>query len=151
MSGIIFYVTNMAKKIKTILKLQLPAGGANPAPPVGTALGPQGINIQDFCKQFNDATKDMKGDIVPAEITIFEDRTFSFVLKTPPASALLRQAAGVAKGAADPLKGKVGKVTKAQVRAIAERKLPDLNTDNLDAAERIIAGTAKNMGITIEG
>jgi large subunit ribosomal protein L11 len=141
----------MAKKIKTILKLQLPAGGANPAPPVGTALGPQGINIQDFCKQFNEATKDMKGDIVPAEITIFEDRTFSFILKTPPASALLKQAAGIEKGAADPLKMKVGKVTMAQVRAIAERKLPDLNTDNLEAAEKIIMGTAKNMGITVEG
>ena len=141
----------MAKKVKTVLKLQLPAGGANPAPPVGTALGPQGINIQEFCKQFNEATKDMKGDVVPAEITIFEDRTFSFVLKTPPASALLKQAAGIEKGAANPLTGKVGKVTKAQVRAIAERKLPDLNTDNLAAAEKIIAGTAKNMGITIEG
>jgi large subunit ribosomal protein L11 len=141
----------MAKKVKTVLKLQLPAGGANPAPPVGTALGPQGINIQDFCKQFNEATKDMKGDVVPAEITIFEDRTFSFVLKTPPASALLKQAAGIEKGAANPLTGKVGKVTKAQIRAIAERKLPDLNTDNLEAAEKIIAGTARNMGITIEG
>jgi large subunit ribosomal protein L11 len=141
----------MAKKVKTVIKLQLPAGGANPAPPVGTALGPQGINIQEFCKQFNDATKDMKGDVVPAEITIFEDRTFSFILKTPPASALLKQAAGIAKGAANPLTGKVGKVTKAQVRAIAERKLPDLNTDNLEAAEKIIMGTAKNMGITVEG
>lgn len=141
----------MAKKIKTVLKLQLPAGGANPAPPVGTALGPQGINIQDFCKQFNEATKDMKGDIVPAEITIFEDRSFSFILKTPPASALLKQAAGIEKGAADPLKMKVGKVTMAQIRAIAERKLPDLNTDNLEAAEKIIMGTAKNMGITVEG
>ncbi len=139
----------MAKKVKTVLKLQLPAGGANPAPPVGTALGPQGINIQDFCKQFNEATKDMKGDIVPAEITIFEDRTFSFILKTPPASALLKQAAGIEKGAANPLTGKVGKVTKAQVRAIAERKLPDLNTDNLEAAEKIIMGTAKNMGIEV--
>jgi large subunit ribosomal protein L11 len=141
----------MAKKVKTVLKLQLPAGGATPAPPVGTALGPQGINIQEFCKQFNDATKDMKGDVVPAEITIFEDRTFSFILKTPPASALLKQAAGIEKGAANPLTGKVGKVTKAQVRAIAERKLPDLNTDNLEAAEKIIAGTARNMGITVEG
>jgi large subunit ribosomal protein L11 len=140
----------MAKKVKTVLKLQLPAGGANPAPPVGTALGPQGINIQDFCKQFNEATKDMKGDIVPAEITIYEDRTFSFVLKTPPASALLKQAAGIEKGAANPLTGKVGKVTKADIRKIAERKLPDLNTDNLEAAEKIIAGTARNMGITIE-
>ncbi len=141
----------MAKKIKTVLKLQLPAGGANPAPPVGTALGPQGINIQEFCKQFNDATKDMKGDVVPAEITIYEDRSFSFILKTPPASALLKQAAHIEKGAADSLKSKVGTVTKADVRKIAERKLPDLNTDNLDAAERIIAGTAKNMGITVEG
>ena len=141
----------MAKKVKTVLKLQLPAGGANPAPPVGTALGPQGINIQDFCKQFNEATKDMKGDIVPAEITIFEDRTFSFILKTPPASALLKQAAGIEKGAANPLTGKVGKVTKADIRKIAERKLQDLNTDNLEAAEKIIAGTARNMGITFEG
>ena len=141
----------MAKKVKTVLKLQLPAGGANPAPPVGTALGPQGINIQEFCKQFNDATKDMKGDVVPAEITIFEDRTFSFILKTPPASALLKQAAGIEKGAANPLTGKVGKITKADVRKIAERKLPDLNTDDLEAAEKIIAGTARNMGITIEG
>ncbi len=141
----------MAKKVKTVLKLQLPALGATPAPPVGTALGPQGINIQEFCKQFNDATKEMKGDVVPAEITIYEDRTFTFVLKTPPASALLKQAAGIEKGAANPLTGKVGKVTKAQVRAIAERKLPDLNTDNLEAAERIIMGTAKNMGITVEG
>ena len=141
----------MAKKVKTVLKLQLVAGKANPAPPVGTALGPQGINIQEFCKQFNDATKEMGADVVPAEITIFEDRTFSFILKTPPASALLKQAAGIEKGAANPLTGKVGKVTKADVRKIAERKLSDLNTDNLEAAERIIAGTAKNMGITIEG
>jgi large subunit ribosomal protein L11 len=141
----------MAKKVKTVLKLQLPAMKATPAPPVGTALGPQGINIQEFCKQFNDATKDMGGDIVPAEITIFEDRTFSFILKTPPASALLKQAAGIEKGAANPLTGKVGKVSKADIRKIAERKLPDLNTDNLEAAERIISGTAKNMGITIEG
>jgi large subunit ribosomal protein L11 len=141
----------MAKKVKTVLKLQLPAGGANPAPPVGTALGPQGINIQEFCKQFNEATKDMKGDVVPAEITIFEDRTFSFVLKTPPASALLKQAAGIEKGAANPLTGKVGKVTKADIRKIAERKLPDLNTDNLEAAEKIIMGTAKNMGIEVVG
>ena len=140
----------MAKKVKTILKLQLPAGAANPAPPVGTVLGPQGINIQDFCKQFNDATKDMKGDIVPAEITIYEDRSFTFTLKTPPAASLLKKAAGIEKGAANALTTKVGKVTRAQVREIAQRKMPDLNTDNLDAAERIIAGTAKNMGITVE-
>ena len=139
----------MAKKVKTTIKLQIEAGKANPAPPVGTALGPQGINIQDFCKKFNDATKDMTGDVVPAEITIFEDRSFTFKLKTPPASALLKKAAGVEKGAGDPLKNKVGKVTKADVRKIAERKLPDLNTDNLDAAERIIRGTAKNMGIEV--
>jgi large subunit ribosomal protein L11 len=141
----------MAKKVKTVLKLQLPAGKANPAPPVGTALGPQGINIQDFCKQFNDATREMGTDIVPAEITIFEDRTFSFVLKTPPASDLLKKAAGIEKGAGNPLTQKVGKVTREQVRAIAQRKLADLNTDDLDAAEKIIAGTAKNMGITVEG
>lgn len=141
----------MAKKVKTTLVLQLSAASATPAPPVGTVLGPQGINIQDFCKQFNDATKDMRGDIVPALITIYEDRSFSFVLKTPPAAALLKKAAGIEKGAANPLTTKVGKVTRAQVRAIAERKLPDLNTTDLDAAERIIAGTARNMGITIEG
>jgi large subunit ribosomal protein L11 len=139
----------MAKKVKTILILQLSAGAATPAPPVGTVLGPQGINIQDFCKQFNDATKDMKGDIVPAQITIYEDRSFTFVLKTPPASALLKKAAGIEKGAGNPLTQKVGKVTRKQVREIAERKLPDLNTDNVDAAERIISGTAKNMGIEI--
>jgi large subunit ribosomal protein L11 len=141
----------MAKKIKTTIKLQLAAGAANPAPPVGTALGPQGINIQDFCKQFNEATKDMKGDVVPAQITIYEDRTFSFILKTSPASSLLKKAAGIEKGAADSLKNKVGKVTKADIRAIAEKKLADLNTTDLAAAERIIAGTARNMGITVEG
>jgi large subunit ribosomal protein L11 len=141
----------MAKKVKTVLKLQLLAGKATPAPPVGTALGPQGINIQDFVKQFNDATREMGSDVVPAEITIFEDRTFTFILKTPPASALLKQAAGIEKGAANPLTGKVGKVTKADIRKIAERKLPDLNTDNLEAAEKIISGTARNMGITVEG
>lgn len=139
----------MAKKIKTTLKLQLPAGAANPAPPVGTVLGPQGINLQEFCKQFNDATKDMKGDIVPAEITIFEDRSFKFILKTPPAAALLKKAAGIEKGSGNPLTTKVGKVTRADVRKIAEKKLPDLNTDDLDAAERIVRGTARNMGIEV--
>ena len=140
----------MAKEIKTVLKLQIEAGKANPAPPIGTALGPQGVNIQDFCKQFNEATKDMTGDIVPAQITIYVDRSFTFVLKTPPASALLRKAAGVEKGAANPLKDKVGKVSKADVRAIAERKVVDLNANDLDAAEKIIAGTARSMGITVE-
>src|SRR6266404_4759435 len=128
----------MAKKIKTVIKIQIQAGKANPAPPIGTALGPQGINIQDFCKKFNDATKEMLGDVVPAEITIFEDRSFTFILKTPPASALLKKAAGIEKGAANPLTAKVGKVTRAQVREIAEKKMPDLNTDNLEAAMRII-------------
>ena len=141
----------MAKKVKTIIKLQLSAGAATPAPPVGTALGPQGINIQDFCKQFNDATKDMKGDVVPAEISIYEDRTFSFILKTPPASALLKKAAGIEKGSKEALKTKVGSVSKADIRAIAEKKMPDLNANDLAAAEKIIMGTAKNMGITVEG
>lgn len=139
----------MAKAIKTTLKLQLPAGAANPAPPVGTALGPHGINIQDFCKKFNEATKDMTGDVVPAEITIYEDRSFEFKLKTPPASALLKKAAGIEKGSADALKQKVGKVTKADIRKIADRKMVDLNAYDLDAAEKIIAGTAKNMGIEV--
>lgn len=129
----------MAKPIKTVLKIQIEAGKANPAPPIGTALGPQGVNIAQFCKEFNDKTKAMAGDIVPAEITIYEDRSFTFKLKTPPASALLRKAAGVEKGSGEPNKKKVGKVTKADVRAIAERKLPDLNTENLDQAEKIIA------------
>lgn len=141
----------MAKKVKTVLKLQLPAGAANPAPPVGTVLGPQGINLQEFCKQFNEATKDMKGDVVPAQITIFVDRSFKFILKTPPAADLLKKAAGIEKGSGNPLTTKVGKVTKADVRAIAEKKLPDLNTTDLEAAERIIRGTAKNMGIEVVG
>ena len=139
----------MAKPIKTVIKLQLDAGKANPAPPVGTALGPHGVNIQDFCKQFNEATKDMTGDVVPAEITIFEDRSFTFKLKTPPASALLRKAAGVEKGSGEPHKTKVGKVTRADVRAIAERKMADLNANDIDAAEKIIAGTARSMGIEV--
>jgi large subunit ribosomal protein L11 len=112
-------------------------------------LGPQGINIQEFCKQFNDATKDMKGDIVPAEISIFEDRSFSFILKTSPVSDLLRKAAGIEKGSKDSLKNKVGKITKTQLREIAEKKMPDLNANTIEAAEKIIAGTAKNMGIEI--
>lgn len=139
----------MAKKVKTVLKLVIEAGKANPAPPIGTALGPQGVNIQEFCKQFNDMTKDRPGDVIPAEITIYEDRTFSFILKTSPASALLRKAAGVEKGAADPLKGKVGKVTKEDVRKIAEQKMVDLNANDLEAAEQIIRGTARSMGIEV--
>ena len=138
------------KPIKTIIKLQLEAGKANPAPPVGTALGPQGINIQDFCKQFNDATKDMGTDIVPAEITVYEDRSFDFKLKTPPASDLLRKAAGVAKGSSVPNKNKIGRITREDVRKIAERKMVDLNAEDVEAAEKIIAGTARSMGIEIE-
>ncbi|OGY96407.1 MAG: 50S ribosomal protein L11 [Candidatus Liptonbacteria bacterium GWB1_49_6] len=139
----------MAKKIKTIIKIQIEAGKATPAPPIGTALGPQGINIAEFCKQFNEATKEMTGDIVPAEITVFEDRSFTFRLKTPPASDMLRKAAGITKGAANPLKAKVGKVTKADIRKIAERKMVDLNANDLEAAEKIIEGTARSMGIEV--
>jgi large subunit ribosomal protein L11 len=141
----------MAKPIKTVLKLQLPAGQANPAPPVGTALGPHGINIADFCKQFNDRTKEMGGDTVPAQITIYEDRTFDFILKTPPASALLKKAAGIEKGSGVANKNKVGTVTRDDIRAIAEKKLPDLNTEDVEQAMKVIEGTAKNMGITVEG
>ncbi len=140
----------MAKPIKTVLKLQIPAGAANPAPPVGPALGQHGVNIQQFCMQFNEATKTMAGDIVPAEITVYEDRTFDFKLKTPPASDMLRKAAGVQKGAGNPLKNKVGKVTKDQIRQIAERKMADLNANNIDAAIKIIEGTARSMGIEIK-
>lgn len=139
-----------AKEIKTVVKLQLKAAQANPAPPVGTALGPHGLNIADFCKQFNDATKEMAGDVVPVEITIFTDRSFTFIMKISPVAALLKKAAGVEKGAANPLTDKAGTVTKAQVREIAEKKLPDLNTTDIAAAERIVAGTARSMGIKIE-
>ena len=140
----------MAKPIKTVVKLQIPGGAANPAPPVGPALGQHGINIAQFCQQFNEATKSMAGDIIPAEITIYEDRSFDFKLKTPPASDLLRKAAGVEKGAADPLKNKVGKVTKAQIREIAEKKMADLNANDIEAAMKIIEGTARSMGIEVE-
>jgi len=139
----------MAKPIKTVLKLQLEAGKATPAPPVGTALGPHGINIADFCKKFNDATKDMAGDVVPAEITVYDDRTFDFKLKTPPASALLKKAAGIEKGSAQGAKLKVGKVTKEDVRKIAERKMVDMNAYDVEAAMKIIEGTARNMGIEV--
>lgn len=140
----------MAKKVKTIIKLQIPAGKANPAPPVGPALGQHGLNIQEFCTKFNEATKDQGGDIIPAEITVFEDRSFTFVLKTPPASDLLKKAAGVGKGAGNPLKDKVGKVTDAQLTEIAEKKMPDLNANDVEGAKKIVAGTARSMGIKIE-
>ncbi|KKU90821.1 MAG: 50S ribosomal protein L11 [Candidatus Jorgensenbacteria bacterium GW2011_GWA1_48_11] len=140
----------MAKPIKTVIKLQIPAGAANPAPPIGTALGPQGVNIQQFCQQFNEATKSMAGDIVPAEITIYLDRSFDFKLKTPPASSLIKKAAGIEKGSPTPHSQKIGKITRADLRQIAEKKMVDLNTQSLEAAEKIIEGTARNMGITIE-
>ncbi len=140
----------MAKKIKTVLKIQLEAGKATPAPPVGTALGPQGINIADFVKRFNDATREKMGEIVPAEITIYEDRTFDFILKTAPAAFLIRKAAGVDKGSAIPHKTKVGKITKDQVRTIAESKMVDLNANDVEAAMKIIEGTARSMGIEVK-
>ena len=140
----------MAKKIKTILKLQLDGGKATPAPPVGTALGPHGINIADFVKQFNDATKEKQGEVVPVEMTIYEDRSFSFILKTAPAAFLLRKAAGVEKGSSEPSKKKVGKVTKDQIREIAQIKMEDLNANDIEGAMRIIEGTARQMGIEIK-
>ncbi|MDQ5902034.1 MAG: large subunit ribosomal protein [Patescibacteria group bacterium] len=140
----------MAKAIKTVIKLQIPAGKANPAPPVGPALGQHGLNIQDFCSKFNEQTKDKIGDIYPAEITVYEDRTFTFVLKTPPASDLLKKAAKAEKGSANPLKTKVGSITNAQLREIAEKKIVDLSANDVEAAMKIIAGTARSMGIKIE-
>ena len=139
----------MAKPIKTIIKLQIKAAQANPAPPIGPALGQHGLNIQQFCSQFNEATKDKGNDIIPVEITVYEDRTFDFKLKTPPASNLLKKAAGIEKGSGEPHKEKVGKVTKKQIREIAEKKIVDLNADNIEAAMKIIEGTAKNMGIEV--
>jgi len=136
-------------KLKTIIKLQIPAGKANPAPPVGPALGQHGLNIQDFCTQFNDRTKDRMGDVIPAEISVFDDRTFSFVLKTSPAAELLKKAAKVGKGAGNPLKDKVGTVTKDQVREIAETKMEDLNAIDVEAAMKIVEGTARSMGIQV--
>jgi len=140
----------VAKKVRTVVTLQIPAGAANPAPPVGTALGPHGINIMDFCKAYNEQTRDRSGQIIPARITIFEDRSFNFVLKTPPASDLLRRAAGIEKGAASQLTEKAGSVTVAQIREIAQVKLPDLNTDDMDQAMRIVEGTARSMGIEVK-
>lgn len=141
----------MAKKeITTVVKLQIPAGKANPAPPVGPALGQAGVNIQDFCSKFNDATKDKMVNIIPVEITVYKDRSFTFITKTPPAADLLKKAAGVDKGASNPLTEKVGSVTKQQIREIAETKMPDLNANDVEAAVRIIEGSAKNMGITVK-
>lgn len=139
----------MAKKVIAIVKLQVEAGKANPAPPVGTALGPHGIQIMEFCKEFNEKTSGMMGMKIPAVVTIFDDRSFKFILKQPPASALIMKVAGLEKGSGEPHKTKVGKLTKAQVREIAERKMPDLNTEDVEAAMKIIEGTARNMGVEI--
>ena len=140
----------MAKKVKTVVKIQLPAGKATPAPPVGTVLGPHGLNLAQLVKEFNDRTAAMGDTIVPAEITIYEDRTYSFILKTPPASVLIRKAAGLDKGSSNPLKNKVGKITKEQLREIAQTKLPDLNANDIESAEKIVSGTARSMGIEIK-
>ena len=140
----------MAKTIKTLLTLQIAAGQANPAPPVGPALGQHGLNIQEFCTRFNEATKDKMGEIIPVEITVYIDRTFDLKFKEPPVSDLLRRAAGVEKGSGNPLKEKIGKVTKKQVEEIAQRKMPDLNTQDLEAAIKMVAGTARSMGIEVE-
>ena len=139
------------KKVSALVKVQLPAGAATPAPPVGTALGPHGVNIMDFVKQYNAATEGQRGNIIPVEITIFEDRSFSFITKTPPAPELIKKAAGVDKGSKEPHTNKVGTLTAAQVRQIAETKMPDLNANDIEAAEKIIAGTARSMGIKVEG
>jgi large subunit ribosomal protein L11 len=138
------------KKVAAFVKLQVPAGAANPAPPVGTALGPHGVNIMEFCKQFNAKTQGQPGMIIPVEVTIYADRSFTFVTKTPPAAVLLRKEAGVEKGSGQPNRTKVGKVTRAQVKKIAELKMPDLNAADLESAMRMIAGTARSMGIEVE-
>lgn len=141
----------MAKKLITQVKLQITGGAANPAPPVGPALGQHGVNIQGFCKEFNEKTQDRRGETVPVIINVYEDRSFSFIMKVAPASTLIAKAAGIAKGSGNPLKEKVGKINKKQLKEIAEKKLADLNTKDIDAAMKIIAGTARQMGVTIEG
>lgn len=139
----------MAKEVKSLVKLQIPAGKANPAPPVGPALGQHGVNIMEFCKQFNDKTKTQEGSIVPVIITVYTDRSFTFIMKTPPASDLLKKAAGIIKGSGTPNKDKVGKITAAQVNEIARVKMPDLNAASAAAAAKIVEGTARSMGITV--
>ncbi len=139
------------KKLSAIIKLQIQAGAATPAPPVGPALGQHGVNIMEFCKAYNAATESQRGNVIPVEISVYEDRSFTFITKTPPAARLLLKAAGVEKGSGEPHKTKVAKVTRDQVREIAQSKLTDLNANDIDAAEKIIAGTARSMGITVEG
>lgn len=140
----------MAKKIKTMIKLQIPAGKANPAPPIGPALGQHGVNIMDFCKQYNAKTMDKGDTVIPVEITIYEDRTFTFVLKTPPAAILLKKAANIEKGSGEPNRTKVGSISRAKLKEIAEIKMPDLNANSIEAAMKIVEGTARNMGITVK-
>ncbi|MFH0854498.1 MAG: 50S ribosomal protein L11 [bacterium] len=140
----------MAKKLKTLIKLQIPAGQANPSPPVGPALGQHGLNIQEFCVKFNERTKSQMGDIIPVEISVYEDRSYEFILKTSPAAELLKKAAGIQKGSSKPLQDKIGKISKDKIREIAEKKMPDLNTSNVEAAMKIIEGTARQMGLTIQ-
>jgi large subunit ribosomal protein L11 len=139
----------MAKRIKAVVKLQIPAGKANPAPPIGTALGPQGVNIMAFCKEYNARTQDQLGMVIPAEITIYEDRSFTFIIKTPPVPDLLKKAVGADKGSAIPNKTKIGSIDRAKLREIAELKMKDLNAIDIEGAERMIEGTARSMGITI--
>ena len=139
----------VSKKVKAFVKLQIPAGKANPAPPVGTALGPHGISIQEFCTKYNEATKDKMGQVIPVVITIYQDRSFDFILKTPPASELLKKAAKIEKGSSNPNTKKIGKVTTAQIREIAEIKMPDLNAASVEAAMRTVEGTARQMGIEV--
>ncbi len=139
----------MAKKVKTIIKLQIPAGQANPAPPIGPALGQHGLNIAEFCQKFNAASQDRGGEIVPCEISVYEDRSYDFILKVSPASELIKKAAGIKKGSGKPLTDKIGKITKSQLKEIAEKKMPDLNAASVEAAMNIIAGTARQMGVEI--
>jgi large subunit ribosomal protein L11 len=141
----------MAKKVLTMIKLQIPAGAANPAPPVGPALGQHGVNIMEFCKAFNAQTQEEAGTIIPVEITVYEDRSFEFITKTPPAAVLIKEAAGIEKGSGEPNREKVGRITMDQVRRIAERKMPDLNANDIDAASAIVMGTARSMGVEVEG
>ncbi|MBK8294358.1 MAG: 50S ribosomal protein L11 [Solirubrobacterales bacterium] len=140
----------MAKKVMTLIKLQIPAGAANPAPPVGPALGQHGVNIMDFCKAFNAETQKDSGTIIPVEITVFEDRSFTFITKTPPAAVLIKEAIGLKKGSGEPHVDKVGTITEAQIQQIAERKMPDLNANDIDAAANIIKGTARSMGVEVK-
>jgi large subunit ribosomal protein L11 len=141
----------MAKKVVAIIKLALPAGKANPAPPVGPALGQHGVNIMAFCKEYNARTQEKVGLVVPVEISVFEDRSFTFILKTPPASVLIKKAAGIERGSGEPRTKKVGSITRAQLQEIAEAKMPDLNANDIEAAMNIVEGTARNMGVTIAG